>query len=204
VVRPDALAVDFALRTVVDDPDVGVRILAEATKALEGRFAEVVPRGSLSLRMRAMNIEPAPHASGKVLLRKEGASRDTAREPVAVTVDGRIVVAMAPTQDYWERSHLLARMNAVADRLGANDGGEAAHHAITFGRIEPHVRAPDALRAELAQRWATQRRQAVREVQAGDVTLARDVCAPAAQVVARLVSFEEIELTLPIECRRLE
>ena len=101
MVRPDALAVDFALRTVVDDPDVGVRILAEATKALEGRFAEVVPRGSLSLRMRAMNIEPAPHASGKV-------------------------------------------------------------------------------------------------------TLARDVCAPAAQVVARLVSFEEIELTLPIECRRLE
>lgn len=190
------------MRTVVDEPDVGVRILAEATKTLEARFVEIVPRGSLTIRMRALNVEPAPHASGKVVARKEASSR----EPVAVSVEGRIVVAMGPTQDYWERSHLFARMNAVADRTASTskEGAEAPHHVISFGHIEPHVRAPDAMRAELAQRWATQRKQAVREVQAGDVTLARDVCAPAAQVVQRVISFEEIELTLPIECRRVE
>lgn len=192
------------MRTVVDDPDVGVRILAEATKALEARFVEIIPRGSLTIRMRAMNIEPAPHASGKVVIRKDAASRDGSREPVAITVDGRIVVAMAAAQDYWERSHLFARMNALAERTGSKESAEAPRYVMTFGRIEPHVRTPDAARAELAQRWAAEHKQAVREVQAGDVTVAKEVCAPAAQVVERVVSFEEIELTLPIECRRVE
>lgn len=190
VVRPDVLEVDFALRIVVDDPDVGVRTLAETTKTIEARFGEVVPKGALTLRMRAMNVEPV-HASGK-------AKRDSAEPaPVTVTADGRLVVALAPSQDYWERSHLAARMKAAADRL-------AVHSVVGFGHIEPHVRSPEAVRAELAQRWASHRKQSAREVQAGDGVLAREVCAPAARVVERIVSFEEIELTLPIECRRLE
>ena len=194
VVRPDVLEVAFALRTVVDDPDVGIRSLRESAKVVEARFAEVVPKGSLAMSMRAMNIEPV-HGSGKKSSRDPRDPREPA--PVTVTADGRLVVALAPAQDYWERSHLAARMKAVADRL-------AVASVTTCGPIEPHVRSPEGVRAELAQRWASHRKQSVREVQAGDGVLVREVCAPAARVVERLVSFEEIELTLPIECRRLE
>lgn len=207
VVRPDVLDVDFAVSAVVDDAGLGARIVNDATKALEARFAEVAPKGALQIRMRATNIEPAPHAPGKIVARKD-TKRDAhdarAPAPVSVTVEGRVFVALAPAQDYWERTHLVARLTALVDQLAANANADPPRFAIVFGRIEPHVRAPEAARAELAQRWATQRKQAAREVQAGDAALAREVCAPAAQVVERVASLEEIELTLPIECRRLD
>jgi hypothetical protein len=200
VVRPDVLEVELALRTVVDEPELGVRILGEATSAIEKRFGEIIPKGALQVRMRATSTERAANAKGKVVTGKEASPR----EPTAVHVDGRIVVALSATQDYWERSRLVARMKALADRIASSESAEAPRFAVTFGRIEPHVRAPETSRAELAQRWATHHKQAAREVQAGDAVLAREVCAPAAQVVERVVSLEEIELTLPIECRRAE
>jgi hypothetical protein len=205
VVRPDVLDVDFTVSTVVDDADLGARIVGEATKTLEARFAEIVAKGALQVRMRGASIEPAPHASGKVVVRKD-AKRETheARPPVSVTVEGRVLVALSPAQDYWERTHLVARLTSVVDRLTATEGAEPPRSTVSFGRVEPHVRAPEAMRAELAQRWAAQRKQAAREVSSGDAVLVREVCAPAAQVVERAVSLEEIELTLPIECRRLE
>ncbi len=191
----------FALHTVVDDPDLGIHVLERAVSALEPRFAELVPKGALTLKMRGTKLETAAHAT-KVGKRKakERDANEVPREPIAVTLQGTFEIALAPTQSYWDRSHEIARLRALADRVVAAGKGDNATFTSSFGLIEARVQNPEAHRAALVEKWGARRRQLATEAKSADAILAAETCKPPGLVTEKVISLEEVELALPVEC----
>jgi hypothetical protein len=145
-------------------------------------------------------LEPAPRASkvGKKKA-KEGEATEP-RDPIAVTLQGTFDIVLAPGQTYWDRSHEIARVRALTDRVIAAGQSENATFTSSFGPIEARVHDPEAHRATLVERWGARRRQLVKEAKSADAILAAETCKPPGSVTEKVISLEEVELGLPVEC----
>jgi hypothetical protein len=196
IARPDLLTLTFALRAVADDADAGVALLEQSAKALEPRFAEVAAKGSMRMRMRGTIVERASK-SGKASKTRG----DAEPEPFAISLQGTFEYALVPAQDYWARSHELARIAGLAGKVTAASRVEGAPFVASFGLAEPHVRDVETFRPELVQKWSARKRQSARDVKTGEVPLTPETCRLNGDITQHVVSIEEIELTLPIDCR---
>lgn len=198
VVRPDVVMLTFVLRTVAEDADVGVALLQQSIKSLEPRFAEVVPKDALKTRMRGTVLARAPRYRTSKKAKGEGVPE---MDPFAVSVQGTFEIALAPTQDYWSRSHEVARLSALAATITSATNAEGSAFTATFGDAEPHVRDRESFRDELVKKWAARKRQSARDVKSGEVAITPESCRLAGDITEHLVSIEEIELSLPADCR---
>ena len=52
----------------------------------------------------------------------------------------------------------------------------------------------------LVEKWGTRRRQLAKEAKSADAILAAETCKPPGVVTEKVVSLEEVELALPVEC----
>jgi hypothetical protein len=195
VVRPDVVVVSFAVRAIADEPDAALAVLEHALRAtVLPPFAEL---GSVKVRMRGTQVE---HAARKE--RKKAKSEVEDRAAYAVSLQGALEYALAPAQDYWERARLVTRIDGLRDRIERASHAEASPFEASIEPPHAGVRDPEAQRAELLSRWIAKRKQFAREAKSADLAVAIDACRPPAEIAVRVLSLEEVELTLPIDCVR--
>lgn len=195
VVRPDTVSIVFALREKHPDAQQALANLEAATADLDRRLKEVTG-GAASVRMCGVAIRR--DAGGK--------SADAEAGPATVLVDGSIDVRLAPELDYWKRARMLAAIAKVTDALeaafrGAKDEEAKTERVARFNEPVVTVKDLEAHRAKLAERWVKRARAFGDAAQTAVAPLHLIDCQVPAQIEQRVISLEEIGLSLPMTCR---
>jgi hypothetical protein len=191
VVRPDAVTIVFALREKHADAQQALASLEGTVADMERRLKEATA-GAASVRMCG------------VAIRRESASKSADDEEGAtavVVVDGSIEIGLAPELDFWKRGRLLAATAKVTASI--KDAAQASKTEKEARFNEPVVMVKDleAHRAKLAERWSKRARTFGDAAQSATAPLHLLDCAVPAHIEQRVISLEEVGLSLPMTCR---
>lgn len=118
-----------------------------------------------------------------------------------VRVDGSIEIKLAPEQDYWARSQLMAALAKVTREIAASLKSADPHIDVAFSELLPLVKDASQHRAKLLSRWALRARELAQLAQIDKAPLAVTDCSPPGEVEQRVVSLEEIALVLQVSCK---
>lgn len=200
IVRPDTVSIMFAFREKHADAQQALANLEAAVADMERRLKEATG-GAASVRMCGAAIRR--EAGGK--------SADAEEGDATVLVDGSIDVGLAPELDYWRRGRLLA---AIAKVTGAversfkeatnkelKEGEAKIERAARFNEPAVTVKDLEVHRAKLVEKWVKRARAFGDAAQSGAAPLQLVDCAVPAQIEQRVISLEEVGLSLPITCR---
>jgi hypothetical protein len=198
VVRPDAIVIVFAVKETNADAQKAIASLQAFTADIARRFQEATS-GASSMKMCGASVQPV--SKGKV--------KDSEVTEYAVIVDGSIEIALAPEQDYWARSRLIAAITLVSRALASPPVPPAVDSekepppapAVRFDQPQILVKDPEVHRAKLTERWIKRARDLAAAAQDPAAPLHLMDCAPPAQIEQRPISLEEIALTLAVTCR---
>lgn len=198
VVRPDTVAIVFALREQHADAQQALASL-EATVADMERKLKEVTAGAASVRMCGVAIRRAPNYS------KSG-DTDTTEAEATVVVDGSIDVRLAPDLDYWKRGRMLAAIAKVTRAIEASfkeakDEETKRERGARFNEPAVTVKDLEAHRAKLAEQWVRRARAFGDSAQTATAPLHLVDCAVPALIEQRVISLEEVGLSLPMTCR---
>jgi len=196
VVRPDTVAIVFALRDQHADAQQALASL-EATVADMERKLKEVTAGAASVRMCGVAIRRAPD---------HGKSADTKEGEATVVVDGSIDVRLAPELDYWKRGRMLAAIAKVTRAVEASfkeakDEEPKRERGARFNEPAVTVKDLEAHRAKLAEQWVRRARAFGDAAQTATAPLHLVDCAVPALIEQRVISLEEVGLSLPMTCR---
>jgi hypothetical protein len=199
VVRPDAIVIVFAVKETNADAQKAIASLQAFTADIARRFQEATS-GASSMKMCGASVQPV--SKGKV--------KDSEVTEYAVIVDGSIEIALAPEQDYWARSRLLAAITLVTRAITEppappSEGGAEKEPppapSVRFDQPQILVKDPEIHRAKLTERWIKRARDLAAAAQDPAAPLHLMDCAPPAPIEQRPISLEEIALTLAVTCR---
>jgi hypothetical protein len=124
-----------------------------------------------------------------------------------VRVDGSFEIALRPDQDYWARSRIMASLARTTHDFilaeKADKADKADDSPIEIGFSEPRLRVkdPEQYRDKLLARWMARTKKLATLAEAEKSPLAMVDCTPPGDIEQRVVSMEEISLTLPVACR---
>lgn len=196
IVRPDAASIVFAFQEQHADAQQAIASLEATAADMERRLKEATG-GAASVRMCGMAIRRAGGA--KYAGGEEGEA--------VVVVDGSIDVVLAPELDYWKRGRLLAAVAKVTGAIersfkeaASKEEGKSAR-AARFNEPAVAVKDLEAHRAKLAERWVKRARAFGDAAQSAAAPLHLVDCAVPAQIEQRVISLEEVGLSLPMTCR---
>lgn len=190
VVRPDTITIVFALKKKDLDPQKAIGALEKAAADVLARFQEATS-GAATMKMCGASVRPV----------SQGKSDDGDAVMYAVVVDGSIDVRLAPEQDYWARSRLIASITQATRRLTAPSKDDASRADMRFDEPQITLKDPEVHRAKLVERWAARARAFGDAVQAAAAPLYMLDCAPPAPIELRPISLEEVGLSLSVSCR---
>jgi len=190
IVRPDTITQGFALKETDPDPQ-------KAVAAAQASAADVIKRlqqatsGAATIKMCGITISPASRPKGSEV-----------EAVFTVVVDGSIEIRLAPDLDYWARSRLLASLSQatkeIADAARAVKDG---YRGSSFDQMRPLVKDPEAFRPKLTERWIQRARAFAEAAQAQPAPLYLSDCAPPGQIEQKVISLEEIGLSLAVSCK---
>ncbi|WP_437646418.1 hypothetical protein [Sorangium sp. So ce362] len=192
VVRPDTIEITFVLTGRGADPRAILADLKTRAQAITQRLGEAA--GSpVTSKMRGVSTS----ADGSELA-----------EPAVyvVRVDGSIDVALAAEQDYWARSGLwVSLVAATRDLVAATKSSDtkSSETGVDLGFSAPRPLLKDAqkLRPKLLELWTERARQLAKLAESDKAPLAIVDCAPPGDIDQRVVSLEEISLSVPVNCK---
>jgi hypothetical protein len=189
VVRPDALMME-------------ARIEKEAPTAPQALALAQTAAGELAVRLQQATAGAATFTPCGTKVTPNG-RRKTAgsADAFAVTVEGRIEVALAAEADYWKRSALVAGLAELADRYSAARVAKTADAGVFLGRTRVVVKNPEASRAKLTELWVQRARAFAAAAQTHEAPLVLLDCAPPGEIAQKERSLEEIALSLSVSCR---
>lgn len=194
VVRPDLVELAFALSREGEDPDKTLSALKERADALAQQIKAAA--GPLEARMCGATTHPV--GKGKVFSESGPVSYQ-------VHIDGSFEIALKPEQDYWARSRVMAslakttREITAAEKAAQSDKEPGTH--IGFSEPRLRVKDPEQYREKLLARWLQRTRKLAALAEAEKSPLALVDCTPPGEIEQRIVSMEEITLSLPVTCR---
>jgi hypothetical protein len=198
VVRPDAIVIVFAVKETNPDAQKAIASLQAFTADIARRFQEATS-GASSMKMCGASVQPI----------SKGKAKDSEVTEYAVIVDGSIEIALAPEQDYWARSRLIAALSLVTRAIASPAPPPAAEDAkepppapaVRFDEPQILVKDPEIHRAKLTERWIKRARDLAAAAQDPAAPLHLMDCAPPAPIEQRPISLEEIALSLAMTCR---
>lgn len=191
IVRPDALTIVFALRETKADAQQAIASLEAEVASMEKRLREATSNAA-SLRMCGVAIRRV--AKGKT-------TDDGEALEATVVVDGSIEVSLAPELDYWKRSRLLAAIAGVTSSITESFKSAETDRSARFNEPAVSVKEPEAYRAKLAEMWVKRARAFRDTAQTAAAPLELVDCAVPAHIEQRVLSLEEVGLSLPVTCR---
>jgi len=199
LVRPDTIEIAFVLTERGDSPDKILADLKTQTAAISQRLTEAT--GAPVVTRMCGASTSAVSGGGKAAI--EGPPT------FVVRVDGAIDIALPPQQDYWARSQSIASLVKATLELHASSkpGEKAAEEtvekALTMGFSEPRplVKEVDKYRAKLLERWTQRARELATAAQSDKAPLAIVDCTPPGDIEQRVISLEEVSLSLPVSCK---
>lgn len=184
VVRPDTLAINYAYRAKGDSATSALAALRREVEAL------------------AVQVEAASKGAAKVVpcgLRLErGGAVEIAHG------DGRIEANLPEGADYWQRAQLLAALTEVTRALQSDDGAKKSDSSETsagFASPRVYVADPEGHRQALFSRWSERARAFAEAARAGGPKLEVVQCEPPGAIHQRVLSLQEVGLSLPVQCR---
>ncbi|MBL8610194.1 MAG: hypothetical protein JNL38_22855 [Myxococcales bacterium] len=192
VAKPDVLVLKVALRAANTDATRAVDDLKTLGAEIERAFQKSAGADS-KLVMYGATVElDGPH-------KKSG---DKEPQRLAVTAQGAIEIPLRKDAGYWDRARTFSAAMQVA---------EHENRALCEGPLRAHVSSAEArvknaqgFRDELLERWAKNNRTFAKTAQLADKPLEATSCTPPSEVHQRMVSLEEVELTLPVSCQPLQ
>jgi hypothetical protein len=190
VVRPDTIMQGFALKETEPDPQKAVAAAQAAAADMTKRLQQAT-NGTATIKMCGITISPTTRA------------KDSGVENVfTVVVDGSIEVRLTPDLDYWARSRLLASLSQATKEIAdATRAVKDGSRGSSFDQMRPLVKDAEAFRPKLTERWIQRARAFADAAQAQPAPLYLSDCAPPGQIEQKVISLEEIGLSLAVTCK---
>jgi hypothetical protein len=183
VVRPDFLALNFAVRSTGKNADEALAKAKEEVASIAEKMKELAGAGT--------GVRPCGFRSERI-----------SEESAKAIVDGVVEIPLDSTTDYWSRAALMSKINALTTPPVAPPKKEAeeetAKAIIGFSAPRFLVRDPEKHRAELMKKWV-ERAKAFSEATGGGLRFKN--CEPPAAIAQSPISFEEIALSLRMACQ---
>lgn len=182
VVRPDLLAMNFAVRSAGKSPEEALAAAKAEVEAIRGKMASF--GGGVAVRLCGFRSE-----------------RD-AEEKARAIVDGVVEIPLEASADYWARAAMTAKISALnappepPSKKTLEEGSITAFSAPKF-----LVRDPEKYRAELTKKWVERARVFAQHAEEGRAPLSLVRCEPPQQIAQSAISFEEIALSLRMVCQ---
>lgn len=197
IVRPDTLQIAFVLTDRGADPQKILADLKTRAEAIAQRLKEAAG-ATIATKMCGASTS-AVHGGGKALSDAEAATT------YVVRVDGSVDITLPAEQDYWARSQSIAALVKATIELHAATKGPDKDSPTTlsagFSEPRPLVKDTEKYRPNLLARWTQRARELAAAAQSDKAPLAVVDCTPPGDVEQRVVSLEEIALTLPVSCK---
>lgn len=182
IVRPDLLAINFAVRSAGKSPEEALAAAKTEVDTIRGKIASL--GGASSLRLCGFRSE-----------------RDSEEKARAI-VDGVVEISLDASTDYWARAAMMAKVSAMTTPLEApskkalDEGSIAAFSSPKF-----LLRDPEKYRAELTKKWVERAKVFAQQAEEGRAPLSLVRCEPPQQIAQSAISFEEIALSLRMACQ---
>jgi hypothetical protein len=192
VVRPDLLAMNFAVRTGGKSPEA----------ALEKSKGEVET-------LRAKIRELAGERNAPVIRLCGFRSERESEEKARAFIDGVVEIPLEAGADYWTRAALMARLSLLqkveqpSKKALSASGSESEEEPAIVGVSAPRflVRDTEKYRAELTKKWVERARAFASIAEEGRAGLNLVRCEPPQAIGQNMISFEEIALSLRMACQ---
>lgn len=183
-VRPDLLAMNYAMRQEAPTPQ-------EAIAKLKDRF--VALHGLVKAQLGdAASMRPC------------GFETSGSTKKWVATANGAIELKLDGDLDYWARATLLAKMKTLAGvEQKPHPDNDKPDASITTGFSAPAlmVRDPEVHRSALTQRWVLRARAFAAAASADGAPLRLEDCDPPPAIGQQTVTLEEVALTASFRCR---
>lgn len=186
-VRPDRFTFGFALRESGATPAQAVDRAKARAEAVERELKTVVGP-SLSFGTRGLSLTEQ--------------TRDETVLDYSASVDGLIEVRLEETHDFWARGRtyaIIVQATRAITTAARND--ETTQRAASFEAPRAVVTKPESHRAELLKRWIGRVKEFTAAAEAERAPLFVRDCAPPRAIQQSQVSFDEVSLTLEVNCR---
>lgn len=193
LVKPDEARVCFTLRAQTTDAPKALDDFRGLAGEMERRFKETVAKEA-RLVMKNVSVSPEEANSKK-------SSDPTKPKVFTVVATGVVELALPENAPYWERARLVGSASQLAATLSAMYNDTPVRAIVT--RPELRVKAPEAHRKALLEKWVKKSQELSKTAKIGGRTLDFTSCSPPGDVQQRLLSVEEAELTLPVSCEPL-
>jgi hypothetical protein len=185
IVRPDVMAITFAVRATAKTADEALRLLREEIGRVAGKLGE----GAI-MTLCGFRTEYVSH------------------DRVHAYADGRAEITLAPAADYWARAGLLARLSALSkpeppkedDKAKTSQEEERTVH-VGFGAPRAMVKDVELHRGELNKRFVERARAFATAAQSARAPLDLLRCEPPQPIAQRTISLEEVALSLRVVCQ---
>lgn len=199
VVRPDVILLGFALKETDADPQKALAAAQAATAEVTQRLQKATG-GAAAVRMCGTSVAPAPASAA---YSKEDDKEEKAPAPrFAVVVDGSIEVRLGGELDYWARSRMVAAIaQATRELADATKDVKDGSRGARFDEPRPAVKDAEPHRAKLVARWVTRARAFAEAAETETAQLHLIECTPPGEIEQKVISLEEIGLSLPVSCR---
>lgn len=186
IVRPDQLVQSFAL-SVEDQPGLGFEALRAASEQLEKRANEELG-GRASLRLRGVRRQAT---GGKI----------AGADAYVVVLDGDVVTALPVDAPFWDRGNAVITAQRLAHAIVEEGLGPEGKVKASFSAPSASIAEPEVYRAELVKLWSTRVHSFATAAERSGAPLAVVDCRPPGPVVQRVVSLEEVALSIDLACR---
>lgn len=182
VVRPDTLAVEFVVRGDTVDA------MQREVEAFTDRLKEVAGKGLLRMR----GFAPYHGAASSKMSGSPGV--------VEWTIDGSLEIELLPAADYWTRARLTTAMQQVVTELQKQNQARDVGPRVWFSSPRLLLRNAEQYRQQLLERWIARAHQLATVSRGGGSPMHLRHCQVPGPISQRVISMEEIALSLPISC----
>ena len=197
VVRPDVILLGFALKETDTDPQKALAAAQAATGEVTQRLQKATG-GAAAVRMCGTSVSPAPASAAY----SKGDDKEAKAPRFAVVVDGSIEVRLGAELDYWARSRIVAAIaQATRELADATKDVKDGSRGARFDELRPAVKDAEPHRAKLVARWVTRARAFADAAETEAAQLHLIECTPPGEIEQKVISLEEIGLSLAVSCR---
>jgi hypothetical protein len=187
IVRPDLFSFGFAVREAGSTPAQALSAAKAQSEAITtelghviGPAAIVTPKG-LGLTARVRNEEVLHYAA---------------------SINGVVEVRLQEQQDFWARTRLYAVIVQATEAIEARARARGDElRGVNFDAPRALIAQPEEYRAELLERWVNRVKEFATAAEAEHARLHVRDCSPPSAIQQTQVSFDEVGLSLPVDCR---
>jgi hypothetical protein len=186
-VRPDLFTFGFAVREAGATPAQALNAAKTQSDAISTELVHVIGSG----------VRVTPKGLGLT-----ARVRDEEILHYTASINGVVEVRLQEQQDFWTRTRLYAVIVQATETIEARaKARKDPVRGVSFDPPRAIVTEPETYRVELVKRWVTRVKEFATAAEAERAPLHVRHCTPPSAIQQTQISFDEVGLSLPVDCR---